>query len=93
MSKDNAVVRLDLADRGQDFLWFIVHNGVIAKAGPFQNRIWSGKAVLNAEFIVGQQVELLIEGERRFINYPIERVTVLNGLKPKSNAVQGGSHE
>ena len=86
MSKYNAAVRLDLADHGQDFLWFIVQGGVIAKAGPFQNRIWSGKAVLNAEFIVGQQVELLIEGERRFINYPIERVTVLEGLDAVHNA-------
>ncbi|OJH83084.1 hypothetical protein [Serratia marcescens] len=93
MPKNNAHVRLELSDHGQDFLWFIVHNGVIAKAGPFQNRIWSGKAVLNAEFIVGQQVELLIGGERRFINYPIESVTVLDGLEPKSNAIQGGSHE
>lgn len=93
MSKDNAPVRLDLADHGQDFLWFIVHNGVIAKAGPFQNLIWSGKTVLNTEFSVGQQVELLIAGERRFINYPIEHVTVLDELKPTSNAGKGGSHE
>jgi len=86
MSKDSVAVRLDLADHGQDFLWFIVQGGQIVKAGPFQNWIWRGKPVSNGQFSVGDRVEIVLEGKRRFINYPIERVTLLDGKHPVLSA-------
>lgn len=80
MPQKNKRLRLDLADHGQDFLYFIVDGGKVIEAGPFQNGIWSGKQVLNTEFNVGDKVEMVIQGESRFINYPIESITVLDGL-------------
>ncbi|MGK2889842.1 MAG: hypothetical protein ACSLEN_14315 [Candidatus Malihini olakiniferum] len=80
MTQKNKRLHLDLSDHGQDFLYFIVDGGKIIEVGRFQNGIWSGKQVLNTEFNVGDKVEMVIQGKSRFINYPIESITVLEAL-------------
>lgn len=40
------MVRIELEDKGQDLLWLEVNNeGVVEKAGPFQDSIWRGSIV------------------------------------------------
>ncbi|EJC0002958.1 hypothetical protein OFY43_004869 [Salmonella enterica] len=75
MQKNKKRVLIEFADYGQDLLYFIVQDGIIIKAGPYHNDIYSGKRVLNSEFKIGGQVELSHKDKSTFIKYPIEALT------------------
>lgn len=54
--------RINLEDRGQDILWFLVdENGTVKCAGPFQSEIWQGAHI---------PLEMVEAGEKCPIHHP-----------------------
>ena len=49
----DSVVKLNLEDKGQDFLWFIVHGNLIIATGPSQGWLWNERRLTASTFAPG----------------------------------------
>ncbi len=79
---ETSVLKIDLADKGQDFTEWYVRDGVVVDCQPGLGRIWVGTRVLNADSLeAGSIVEIVSQatGEATTLNYPVEAVKVLTG--------------
>lgn len=66
--------KLELEDRGQDFLWFIVDKEKIVDAGPFQGWFWIGQKILPPKkWRKGSRVTFI---DGKTLNYPVVRAAL-----------------
>ncbi len=62
-------------DKGQDFLEWDVHNGVVVHCGPFQERIWRGTKIYNSDIQPGDYLEIeTLDGRRGLLKYKVVKV-------------------
>ncbi len=62
-------------DGGQDFLEWDIEDGKVVACRPFQEWLWKGTQVHNADIQPGDILEITTpRGDRTTLNYPVERV-------------------
>ena len=74
--------KIHFEDHGQDFLWFTVDDaGRVQDCGPYQGWLWAGRTGQVVQGEDGKQYfrfdEGLLYSNERTINYPVEKVEII----------------
>jgi len=70
-----------LEDHGQDFLEWDIEDGEVVGCRPFQDWVWNGTKVHNADIRPGDILEIGGRlGERTTLRYPVEKVEEKAGV-------------
>ncbi|MCF8218681.1 MAG: hypothetical protein K9J21_06835 [Bacteroidales bacterium] len=79
------MIKIELEDKGQDFLYFIIEKDKIIEAGPFQNGLWKGSYVPEKMLKVGGKVYIHKPPYINFgvLNYRIERMYEIQQIADK----------
>lgn len=66
-----SALRIEIEDRGQDFLSFTLRNGMIEDAN-MQGFVWNGKKVANKRIVRGSIIRF---SDGNALNYPVVKTT------------------
>ena len=67
--------KIILEDHGQDFLEWIVKDGIVISCTPFQSQVWVGTQIHNTNIQKGDILNITTKfGSKSTLNYPVEEI-------------------